>query len=139
MRSPLPVKKALSNADPCLSEPGGIFIDDGPAHGETQAPLGVSDCSSARRCSVLQHGMAKLGVSSQQTRHAAVPTSCIRVSSGVNAFELIHVLVAGPSLFWKFSGNHKSEECMSHLFNLVAQYGPLNPQRDEAGRLVDPM
>lgn len=28
---------------------------------------------------------------------------------------------------------------MSHLFNLVAQYGPLNPQRDEAGRLVDPM
>ena len=28
---------------------------------------------------------------------------------------------------------------MSHLFNWVARYGPLNPQRDEAGRLVDPM
>ena len=27
---------------------------------------------------------------------------------------------------------------MSLLFSLIAQYGPLNPQRDEAGRLVDP-
>jgi hypothetical protein len=68
MRSPLAGKKALFNADPCVSESAGILIDDGPAHGETQAPLGVSDRSSARRCSVLQHGMAKLGVSSQQTR-----------------------------------------------------------------------
>ena len=68
MRFPLPDRKALVNVDPCVSEPRGIFIDDGPAHGETQAPLGVSDCSSARRCSVLQHGMATLGVSSQQTR-----------------------------------------------------------------------
>lgn len=28
---------------------------------------------------------------------------------------------------------------MSHLYFLLAQYGPLNPQRDEAGRIVDPL
>jgi hypothetical protein len=83
------------------------------------------------------HGEAR-GFLAANSSAAAGPSSCIRAPSGVNAFELIHVLVAGPSLFWKFSGNHNSEECMSHLFNLVAQYGPLNPERDESGNLVDP-
>ena len=92
--------KPENGRDPPLSKHAGIYRRDGPAHGETQAPLRGSGCSSAGGRPVLQPGVAKLGLRarSKNVQRRSDPTFRATAREALS-LEPIHVLVAGPSLF----------------------------------------